>query len=391
MVLAAAVAMTTLFGIQGTATAVPAIQKALDVPDGLIGLFAAVYLVPGVLLAVPLGYLADKVGRRRMFVTMTALYGIAGGAQALVGDYGLLLVLRFAQGIGFAALMPLTIALIGDVYRGEAQLRAQASRQVAMTIAEFVTPIIGAVAAGWSWRAALAVQAVVLPLGLPALFLIQRGTPDPAPRSYRSALHSAVRQPGMPAVLMAGFVRYLGKFALVAYLPFMLVRDRGASLGQAAIVVSVAAGVAAVISMPVVRLLGVAPASFWMLSAVFVLGGVFLGFAFAPTWQAALIPAVVYGLADGTLGVLQNGMVVEATPSGVRGGLLAVSSMSRNAGKMLAPVGMGALVIALRAPWSFAVLGLVIWSLIPSLRGVRLFDPLMTPRRGLVGAVVETP
>jgi MFS family permease len=390
MVLAAAVAMATLFGVQGTATAVPAIQKSLGVSDGAIGLFAAVYLIPGVALAVPLGYLSDRVGRRFVFVSMTALYGLAGGAQALVNDYGAMLVLRFLQGIGFAALMPLTIALIGDVYRGKAQIRAQASRQVAMTTAEFATPIIGAACAAWSWRATLGIQALVLPLGLPGLFVLKDHGPKRMFERYRAALRKAVARPGMNAVLLAGFVRYLGKFALVSYLPLMLVRDRGASLTEAAVVVSVAAGMAALVSLPAVRMLQFAPASVLMLSAIFTVGVSFLGFALASTWQAALIPATVFGIADGTLGVLQNGMVVEATPASVRGGLLAVSAMTRNAGKIVAPLAMGAMVLAFRPSVSFAVVGLCMWALLPSLRRLRALDELMSTRPDLVRPAIDT-
>jgi ACDE family multidrug resistance protein len=134
MALATAAAMGIIFGAQGISTALPAIQSALDIPDSQLGLFTAAYMLPGVVLAIPLGYLADRLGRRPVFASMAVLYGLAGGAQALVGDYGVMLALRLAQGVGFAALMPLSITLIGDVLRGSAQIRAQSRRQVMMTL-----------------------------------------------------------------------------------------------------------------------------------------------------------------------------------------------------------------------------------------------------------------
>jgi MFS transporter, ACDE family, multidrug resistance protein len=377
MAVATAAAMGMIFGTQGVATALPAIKQALEVPDSRLGLFMAAYMLPGVLLAIPLGYLADRLGRRRVFASTAILYGVAGGVQALVGDYGTLLVLRLLQGIGFAALMPLTVTLIGDVYRGEAQLRAQASRQVATTGAEFIGPLLGAALAAWSWRAPLAAQGLLLPLGFAGLAVLD-GRPRRAPsRGYARVLREAVRQPGMPAVLTAGFVRYVCRFAVIAYLPLMLVEQRGASLGEAALVVSLSSGVAALVSLQVVRMLRFARASRILLVAVAVLGACLIAFGWAPTWQLALVVALAFGVADGTLGVLQNAIVTEAAPVRVHAGLQAVSGTTRNAGKLLAPLAIGVLILVVSVGWSFAVIGALILALTPGLRSLRHFDELL--------------
>lgn len=374
MALATAAAMAIIFGAQGISTALPAIQTALDVPDSRLGLFTAAYMLPGVLFAIPLGYLADRIGRKQVFASMAVLYGLAGGAQALVGDYGVMLGLRVLQGVGFAALMPLSITLIGDVYTGEAQLRAQASRQVATTTAEFLVPLIGAALAAWSWKAPLAAQAFILPFGLLALVVLDGRPRHDAAHGYARQLGEAVRQPGMPAVLTAGFLRYVCRFSVVAYLPVVLVQDRGASLGQSAIVVSTSSGIAALVSLNVVRLLRRARASRLVLVATAGIGAALIGFGAAPTWQVALVVAVGFGLADGMLGVLQNAMVTEIAPDRIRGGVLAVSGMSRNAGKLLAPLAMGALIVVVSVPLSFAVMGLITWALLPTLLSLRHLD-----------------
>lgn len=376
MAVATAAAMGIIFGVQGIATALPAIQQALDIPDSQLGLFTAAYMLPGVLLAIPLGYLADRLGRRQVFGSMAILYGLAGGAQAVVTDYGALLGLRLLQGVGFAALMPLTITLIGDVYRGEAQLRAQASRQVWTTTAEFLVPLIGAALAAWSWKAPLAAQGLILPLGVAGLMVLDGRPRTPTPGGYARVLGDAVRQPGLRAALAAGFIRYVCRFSIVAYLPFMLVHDRGASLGQSAIVVSVSSGMAALISLQVVRMLRFARASTLVLAAIAVIGAGLIAFGFAPSWQLAVAVALPFGVADGTLGVLQNAMVTESAPPRVRAGLLAVSGTTRNAGKLLAPLAMGALILVITVPWSFAVMGALTWATLPALRSLRHLDAL---------------
>ncbi|HET6550894.1 MAG TPA: MFS transporter [Solirubrobacter sp.] len=180
-------------------------------------------------------------------------------------------------------------------------------------------------------------------------------------------------------MLAAGFLRFVCKFALIAYLPLLLVDDRGASLTQAALVLSVAAGVAAAFNLVVVALLRRVPASLLLTAAVLVLGLALIGFALAPTWEVALAVAVAFGLGDGALSVVQNALVTEAAPDAVRAGLVGVSGMTRNTGKLVAPLAMAALILALPVPVAFALLGGVTMALVPLLRPVRRLDRLLAP------------
>ena len=144
---------------------------------------------------------------------------------------------------------------------------------------------------------------------------------------------------------------------------------------------SVASGVAAAINFVVVGLLRRTSASLLLGAAVVVVGLTLLGFALAPTWQVALAVAVVFGIADGTLSVVQNALVTEAAPAGVRAGLVAVSGMTRNAGKLAAPLAMGALILALPVSAALALVGAATLASVPLLRPVRRLDPLLSERR----------
>jgi MFS family permease len=62
--------------------------------------------------------LADRVGRKKIFVPSLVLFGIAGTDCAFARDFNLLLWFLFLQGIGAASLHSLTIALISDLYSG---------------------------------------------------------------------------------------------------------------------------------------------------------------------------------------------------------------------------------------------------------------------------------
>jgi MFS transporter, ACDE family, multidrug resistance protein len=377
--LAFAAAVGTLFGVQGIAAAVPALGRDLDISDAQLGLFTAAYMFPATVFAIPLGYLADSLGRRKVFVAGALAYAIAGGLQGFVSDYWLLLELRFLQGAGFGALMPLSMTLIGDVLRGAAQLRAQSRRQISMSVGEFVLPLVGAALATVSWRLALGAQAALLPLAIVGLFVLADTRTASARQQYARELREAVRQPGMPGVLTAGFLRFICKFALIAYLPLLLVDSRGASLAQGALVLSVASGVAAAVNFVVVALLKRHPASLMLCLAVALMGVSLVGFAVAPSWHVAVGVAVAFGLGDGVLTVVQNALVTEAAPDNVRAGLVGVSGMTRNGGKLVAPLLMGALILALPVPVAFALIGIATLATLPLLRPVRRLDPLLRP------------
>jgi MFS family permease len=390
LTLAVIAAAATIFGAQGISPALPELQERFGVGDSGLGLFTAAYMLPGVVLAVPLGYLADWVGRRWMYVTMALLYGAAGAAQALVTSFDLLLVLRVLQGVGFASLMPLSLTLIADVYEGDEHLRAQAWRQISMAVAEFVLPLVGASLAGWSWNAPLAAQGVLIPVAVFGWFgLHDRRSGTVATSGYAAELVEAVRLPGMPAVLAAGFLRFWCKFALVAYLPFMLVHNRGASLKESALVLSVAAAVNASINLGVVRALRHRSPARMLIAAVVLVGASLVGFALVPTWQLALAVGVAFGIGDGMLMVLQNAFVSVAAPERVRAGLVGVSSMTRNGGKLVAPLAVGALMLAVSPPAAFALVGVSAWALVPLLRPLRKLDRVLQPGHPEIVPAIE--
>jgi MFS family permease len=378
LTLAAIAAGATVFGAQGISPALPTVQKAFGISDTQVGLITAAYMLPGVLLAIPLGYLADRFGRRIVFSSMAFLYGAAGAAQALAPTFSVLLGLRVLQGVGFAALMPLSVTLIADAYQGSEQVHAQASRQVSMTLSELVLPLVGATLAGISWKAPLAAQGLLIPVGILGLLLLDDGRAKMAgKREYASELTVAMKQPGMPAVLLAGFLRFWCKFALVAYLPTILVQRHGASLTQAAVVLSVASGVAAAINFLVVRMTHHVAGSVLLTGAVVGVGLSLVLFSLVPSWQVGVVVAVAFGLSDGTLQVLQNAFVAIAAPERVRGGLIAVSGMTRNGGKLVAPLVVGALILVVSPPVAFAAVGVSTWLLVPALRPLRKLDALL--------------
>jgi MFS family permease len=81
----------------------------------MVGVIVGAPLVAQALGQWPAGRLTERVGRREMMVIGLIVAGIASVAFAFPLPVGWLVVLRFAQGLGFAAAMPAEMAAVADV------------------------------------------------------------------------------------------------------------------------------------------------------------------------------------------------------------------------------------------------------------------------------------
>ncbi len=134
------------------APALPAIAQALDISREQAGLLVISYTFPGIFLAIFLGILADKYGRKTILVPSLFLYGLAGGACFFVRDFTLLLILRFIQGVGGAGLTSLSTVLIGDLYDGNQRDRAMGANTTVLSVGVGSFPLVGGMMALVNWN-----------------------------------------------------------------------------------------------------------------------------------------------------------------------------------------------------------------------------------------------
>src|SRR6185437_13236364 len=93
-------------------TALPSIREHLHA--GLEGLEWTVnaYTLTFAVLLLPAAALGDRLGRRRVFVGGLALFTVASAAAALAPSAGALIAARAVQGVGGAAVLPLSLTLL---------------------------------------------------------------------------------------------------------------------------------------------------------------------------------------------------------------------------------------------------------------------------------------
>jgi EmrB/QacA subfamily drug resistance transporter len=165
-------------------TALPHI--ASDLHAGLTGVQWVVdaYTLALATVVLSAGSVADRFGRRRIFIWGMGLFTLSSLACALAQSIAVLDGARAVQGTGAAMLFASSLAILANAYPAPAE-RAKAFALYGATIgASFaVGPLVGgALTSAFSWQAVFYVN---LPLGMLALvasFAWLRESNDPAPR-----------------------------------------------------------------------------------------------------------------------------------------------------------------------------------------------------------------
>jgi EmrB/QacA subfamily drug resistance transporter len=121
---------------------------------------------------VPAGRLADRFGRRRMFLGGVIVFLTASAMCGLAGSVEILVAARVLQALGAAAVMPTSFSLVLPEFPAEQRATAAAAWAATGAVAAAVGPSFGGVLVDWQgWRAVFFVNLLI---GLPALLSARR-------------------------------------------------------------------------------------------------------------------------------------------------------------------------------------------------------------------------
>ena len=234
-------ALSLLLGIQPITTdlylpALPALTADLDAPVSSAQLTLTALLLAFGVSQMIWGPLSDRFGRRPILLAGLSAYALASIGSALAGSMDLLVVWRAVQGAAMGAAVMCARAIVRDLYTPEQGARAMSRGLSGLgVIACLATPVGGAIADAFGWRAALAVPAI---FGSATLALLALRFDETLPAKNTRALQpgtlartwaSILRDPAFLSYSALTTTSYAGLFTFLATSPFVFLEVLGLS------------------------------------------------------------------------------------------------------------------------------------------------------------------
>ena len=172
--------------------ALPTIQRDLNASAGELVWAIDSYILAFAALLFTWGALGDRFGRKRVLVIGLIIFGIASAASAFATTPGQLIAFRAVMGVGGAAVMPTTLAIITVVFPPHERGKAIGAWAGAVGAAVALGPVLGGLLlqhpewsswiTGNDWGAVFLINIPIVIIGLIGIWRVVPETRDPHPR-----------------------------------------------------------------------------------------------------------------------------------------------------------------------------------------------------------------
>ena len=139
------------------------------------------YLLVISVFVVTAGRLGDMFGRKAVFLAGTVAFAAGSVLSGAAAEEAMLVAGRVVQGLGAAAMLPLSLAIVCDAFPASEQPRALGIWAGVSALALAIGPLLGGALVSLDWRVIFWINLPVAAIG----FLIMAGwrasRPTPAP------------------------------------------------------------------------------------------------------------------------------------------------------------------------------------------------------------------
>ncbi len=216
--LAATMLAMTMTVLETTITnvALPSIARDLGISPAQAVWIVNTYQLAIVVALLPFSSLGEILGYRRIFTAGLAAFTVASAGCAMSGSFGVLISFRVLQGLGAAAVMSVTPALLRFIYSQKQFGRAIGYNALVVATSSAAGPMLGSLIlsiASWPW-----LFAVSIPIGLFILSIGSRMLPETELAKRPFDALSAVLSGSTFGLLVVGIDRLLADIKTAAAL-----------------------------------------------------------------------------------------------------------------------------------------------------------------------------
>jgi MFS family permease len=354
--------LTAVYVCHGMDRAIPGIlvepvRQEFGLSDAQLGLFSGLgFGVAFALCVLPMGYLSDRMDRRKFLAVILAVWSLFTALGGLVQSYVQLVLTRFGVGAAESGAAPVTLPLIAEIFPPERRTFAFGVFYIGPPLGGVLAAVLGGyMAAEHGWRSALLLTGVP-GLVLAALLLATVAKPPPAstsePQEPAASLGEAVRfllrEPALLCVMAGGAMIGLIAITLGVWTGSFFIRVHGLDVKQAGLLLGLGALLPAVAAPSfgwlADRLALRNPAwplrLVWMSSLVALAAGWVM--LFAPMLPLAIMGFLLGDLLRIVYAPLTNSVLIGRSPARMRGSIISLVQLVTNlAGFGLGPVLVG--------------------------------------------------
>src|SRR5256885_5743870 len=186
--------------------ALPSIRRDLHASATQLEWVVSGYMLAFAAALIIAGNLGDKFGRKRVFLSGAALFGLASLAAGLSGSGAELIGARVVQGVAAAAMAPQVLATFRAIFGREERGKAFGIYGAMLGFASAIGLVLGGLLTGanlfgWEWRSVFYVN---IPVAVAALIAGARLVPE-------------TKDPGARRPFVAGAVLLAGSLVAIVY------------------------------------------------------------------------------------------------------------------------------------------------------------------------------
>ncbi|CAN5556854.1 MFS transporter [soil metagenome] len=344
------ITLMAVLGVTSITPAFPRVIQEFGINSGQVGLLITSFTLSGIVLTPVLGVMSDRYGRKFILTPALLLFGVAGGLCAFATSFDMLLVLRFVQGMGAAALGTLNVTVIGDIYEGRERSAALGYNSSVLSIGTATYPGIGGLLATFGWFYPFLLPVLAIPVAFVVLFSLHNPEPvnDKGLKEFVvdifNNLWPRLKNPRILGVLTASLVSFTVLFgAQLAYLPILMDERFDAPPYIIGLILSGASLTTALTSSQLGRLTGRFKEKS-LLKFAFLLYAIGLVVAaLVPILPLLIVSVAILGVANGINIPNIFSLLNEVAPTDNRGAFLSVNGMILRIGQTIGPLFMATL------------------------------------------------